>query len=733
MYSKKKTTLMHCDIRHSLPGRVRIYCRGLKYLKACQTAVEDDLKECAAIDKAQLSIITANILVHFDAKQSSAEDVLEQVNNVLATWSLHAFKEERSEQSAMTLQERRLQEEPLGVTMRRIGVTCSSLLFSWIRPKNVITSSFMGRFLNMSAVTALSLAIPILKSGIRSLTNNKRPNADTLSSAAIVASVVAGQSQSALTVILLADIAELLTAYTMDRTRKAIHQMLSVGEAFVWRIGEDSNEERVPLSTLKPGDLVIAHTGEKISVDGIVETGEAAVDQASITGEFMPVRKQKGETVFAGTVVKTGRIIARAQRVGDRTAVARIINMVEEASHRKAAVQTAADRFSAQFIPVNFALAIIVYFITGSINRALNMLIIDYSCGVRLSTATALSAAICTAARNGVLVKGSNYLESLSEADTVIFDKTGTLTEGRPVVNTVIRPDETISEREVICMAAAAEEANTHPMAVAIVDRTRRAGWTIPKHSNNETFTSRGVSTCINQKIVRVGSKRFMSENNINLSGVEEYAQRIARRGENVVYVSHENKLTGVLGIQDVLREDMKKSLNRMRNLGMDDIILLTGDVEQHAEIVAFRMAMDRYHAEVLPDEKAETVLRLQSKGTSVVMVGDGINDAPALAYADVGIAMGTTRTDIAMEAADLTVTGDDPLMIPSVVQLSQKTMRIVRQNFTTAIGVNTLGIMLASVGVLPVFWGAVLHNSCTVAVVLNSSRLLMHDMERRQ
>jgi manganese/zinc-transporting P-type ATPase C len=181
-----------------------------------------------------------------------------------------------------------------------------------------------------------------------------------------------------------------------------------------------------------------------------------------------------------------------------------------------------------------------------------------------------------------------------------------------------------------------------------------------------------------------------------------------------------------------VLRDDMKKSLNRMRHLGVDDVILLTGDVEQHAEIVASRMAMDRYHAEVLPDEKAETVLRLQSKGARVVMVGDGINDAPALAYADVGISMGATRTDIAMEAADITITGDDPLMIPSVVRLAQKTMHVVRQNFATAITVNTLGIMLASIGVLPVFWGAVLHNASTVAVVLNSSRLLMHDMEKR-
>jgi cation-transporting P-type ATPase C len=507
--------------------------------------------------------------------------------------------------------------------------------------------------------------------------------------------------------------------------------MLSVGEEFVWRIDERGHEQRVPLSDLRQGDHVISRTGEKISVDGLVLSGEAAVDQSSITGEYLPVRKVNKDEVFAGTVVKSGRLVVEAERVGDRTAIARIISLVEEAAHKKATIQSNADRFSAQLIPINFALAVLVYFITGKFSRALNMLIIDYSCGVRLSTATALSASICTAARNGVLVKGSNYLEALSEADTVVFDKTGTLTEGRPVVSSVICSAEDVVEKDLLCMAAAAEETSNHPMAVAIVERVRRAGWPVPHHSHNEIITARGVTTKIGRSVIRVGSRKFMQESKVNMAAVEEDAQRIARQGENVIYVARGRTLVGIIGVQDVLREDMKKSLNRLRNLGMDDIILLTGDVEQHAEIVAARMAMDRYHAEVMPDEKAENVLRIQSKGTSVVMVGDGINDAPALAYADVGIAMGSTRTDIAMEAADITITGDDPLMIPSVLQLSQKTMNIVRQNFGTAIGVNTLGIMLASVGVLPVFWGAVLHNSCTVAVVLNSSRLLIHDMEK--
>lgn len=730
MFWRRQEPLMHCEARHDLPGRLRIDCRGLYHLGDFATEIVAMVEEAPAVVSAHVSIITANVLVFYDPRNATSQDILEMVTSVLGTWSLTAYKAERTAESALTVQERRLQEEPISETITRIAVTTVSLLFSWFRPGKAPTT-FVGRFLNVPSLTSMSLALPILKSGLRSVVVSKRPNADTLSSSAIVASILAGQSVSALTIIWLADIAELLTAYTMERTRRAIREMLSVGEEAVWRLREDGTEEKVRLEALQPGDHIITHTGEKVSVDGIAEDGEAAVDQASITGEFMPVRKIVGDEVFAGTVVKSGRLVIRAERVGDKTAVARIVHLVEEASHRKAAIQTIADRVSAQFIPVNFALSAVVYFVTGKVSRALNMLIIDYSCGIRLSTATALSGAICNAARNGILIKGGNYLEMLSEADTVVLDKTGTMTEGRPTVTTVVPARSDISERNVLELAAAAEEASTHPMAVAVLNRVRRDRWQIPEHSDSEIHTARGVSAKVGRSIVRVGSLRFMEEIGVDLAPVEEHVHAIARKGENVIYVAKGRTLMGVLGIQDSLREDMKKALNRMRLMGMDDIILLTGDVEQHAEIVASRMAMDRYHAEVLPDDKAETVLRLQSKGTHVVMVGDGINDAPALAYADVGIAMGGARTDIAMEAADITLTGDDPLMIPAVMRLARKTMGIVRQNFVAAIGVNTLGIVLASVGVLPVFWGAVLHNSCTVAVVLNSSRLLFHDVER--
>lgn len=732
MFWRKRKPLLQCDILHDLPGRIRIGCRALRYLNEPAERIRELLEELVPVREARVSTITANVLLYYDADATTPSEMREMTEAAISSYSLAAYKAEREEQNRPTVNERRLQEEPISELATRVGVTTASLVFSWFRrgsaraPKRVI-----GRFTTMPALTSLSLAVPIFKSGWESLRTTWRPNADTLSATAILASLLGGRDISALTIIWLADIAELLTAYTMERTRRAIREMLSVGEEEVWRLRKDGTEERVPLEALRVDDRIMVHTGEKISVDGVVESGEAAVDQASITGEFMPMRKETGDEVFAGTVVKSGRIIIRAQKVGDETAVARIVHLVEEASHRKATIQTIADRFSAQFIPVNFALAIIVYGVTRNVSRALNMLIIDYSCGVRLSTATALSASICTSARNGILIKGGNYLELLSEADTLILDKTGTLTEGRPQVTSVKPIGDGVGPSEVVRLAAAAEETSMHPMAVAIVGQARRNGWQIPKHSKTEVFTARGVQTQVGRSTVRVGSRRFMEESGINLGPGDEAAHRLARKGENIVYVAKGRSLIGVLGIQDALRENMKKALNRLRYTGMDDIILLTGDVEQHAEIVATRMAMDRYEAEVLPDDKAETVLRLQSKGVHVVMVGDGINDAPALAYSDVGIAMGGTRTDIAMEAADITITGDDPLMIPATIRLAQKTMRTVRQNFATAVGVNTLGIVLASVGVLPVFWGAVLHNSCTVAVVLNSSRLLFHDVER--
>jgi cation-transporting P-type ATPase C len=702
----------------------------LRHLSNEADAFRARLVDVLAVRSAHISAVTENVLVEFEPGKASPRDVLIAAQSAMNEYSLAVFKAERTLAAQPTVQERRLQEESIGEILTRVLASAVTLGFSALSTR-AAPVTFAGRFMTVPALTALSLAWPILRSGWSSLIHNHRPNADTLSSTAIVASLVSGRDRAALTIIGLADLAELLTAYTMDRTRRAIRDMLAVGEAYVWRLETDGREVQVPVEQVRVADRIVVKTGEKISVDGIVEDGEAAVDQASITGEFMPMQKQVGDPVFAGTVVKAGHLTIAATKVGDDTAVARIVHLVEEAAHRKATIQAFADRFSAHFIPVNFGLSGLVYAITRRPDRALNMLIIDYSCGVRLSTATALSAAIATAARNGVLIKGSNYLEMLAEADTIVLDKTGTVTEGRPQVISVIPLMPGIGEREMIEFAAAAEETSTHPMAIAFVEKARRKAWPIPKHGPTHVSTGRGVQTTVAGVPVHVGNAPFMHEQTIDLSRAEDAARDLMRRGEQVIYLARDHVLVGLMGIQDTLREDMRKSLNRLRMLGMDDIVLLTGDVEQHAELVATKMAMDRYQAQVLPEGKSDVVLGLQQKGRRVVMVGDGINDAAALACADVGIAMGGMRTDIAMEAADITITSDDPLMIPAAIRLSQKTMGIVKQNFATAIGVNTAALVLASLGRMPVVWGAAIHNATTVLVVLNSLRLLLHDMER--
>jgi cation-transporting P-type ATPase C len=692
--------------------------------------IDDRLNSDFAVVSARMSPLTESVLIHFDGGKSNAREILELTETVIASYSTVAFQLDRETQNAQTVQERRIQEEPLSEMLVRISINSLTLLYAFIK-KPAPPVTLIQKFTNINALTAISLSKPIFTSGVNSLRINRRPNADTLSAAAILASLLSGKSGSSLTIILLADIAELMTAYTMEKTRSAIVGMLSLEEQYAWKIDKRGKETRVPLEEVAPGDLIAVHTGSKVPVDGSVHKGEASIDEASLTGEFMPAVKAKGDVVYAGSTVKSGNLAIKAERVGDDRAISRIVHMVEEAQSRKAPIQAYADRFSAQFIPVNFALALIVYFITRSPTRALNMLIIDYSCGVRLSTATAFAAAVCRSAAQGVLVKGGNFIEILSEADTLILDKTGTITEGRPKVVSVYSADRKIDTREIIEMAAACEETTNHPIALAIIHKVREMGWQIPNHSPVKVHLGKGVEATVNRRKIRVGNASYLKAEGIALKMPDQTIEGMLQRGENVIYVARGKNLLGVIGIQDSLREDMKKTLNRLRRHGYDEIVLLTGDIEAHANVMAGKMSVDSYKAEVLPEDKAEKVLKMQAKGNKVVMVGDGVNDAPALAYADVGISLGRGSTEISIETADIAINNDNPLLLPGIIGLSQKTMQIVRQNFAAAIGVNTIGLMLASMGVLPVFWAAVLHNATTIAVVSNSARILITDIAK--
>ena len=531
--------------------------------------------------------------------------------------------------------------------------------------------------------------------------------------------------------MILERIAELLTVYTIKKTRGVIKDMLSVGESYVWKQIDNGVVKKVSIDEIVKGDSVLVQTGEKISVDGVIERGSAVIDQSSITGEYMPVTKKTGEEVFAGTIIKSGSITVKAEKVGDERTVSRIIKLVEDASFNKADIQSYADTFSAQLIPLNFLLAGIVYFSTRNVQKALSMLVIDYSCGIRLSTATAFSAAINTAAKNGILIKGSNYLEELSKSDTVIFDKTGTITEGKPKIQTLQVLEKNMKEDEFLAFAAAAEETSSHPLAVAILNEVKNRGIKIPEHKDTEVKISRGIETFVNDDVIRVGSKKYMKENDIYTDNASDVIKGILNRGEILICVAKNTNLIGVIGVSDPPRENIKKAMNRLRYHGIDDIVLLTGDLRQQAETIASRMSMDRYESELLPEDKAKDILKFQSIGSKVIMIGDGINDAPALSYADVGIALGSSKTDVAMEAADVTITSDDPLLIPGVVGLAKKTIKIIKENFTMAIGINSFALVLGATGMIPAIYSSILHNSITILVVGNSLRLLKYNVNK--
>ena len=732
----KNDNLLACEIVHRLRGRIRIKSKAFKYIgNSLKSEIEKQLLQVRYIENVEISLITGTILIYFEDVSLSDQNLISLIQNTLNSHIFEICKNEKIEKSSKYVIERKLQEESPKEIMKKILTTAGLLGYNlFFKSKNTAALTGIRRFLNYNTLSTLALAMPVLKNGINSLVKNKRPNADTLSSSAIISSILLGKESAALTIMFLEEVSELLTVYTMEKTRGAIKDMLSVGENYVWKEISEDNVKRVPIEEIQKDDIIVVQTGEKISVDGKIIRGEALIDQSSITGEYMPIKKSIGEDVYAGTIVKNGNISIIAEKVGDDRTVSRIIKLVEDANSNKADIQNYADTFSAQLIPLNFILAGIVYASTRNITKAMSMLVIDYSCGIRLSTAVAFSAAINTAAKNGILVKGSNFIEELSKAETVIFDKTGTITEGKPKVQSIEVFDNSISENEMIGLAGAAEEQSSHPLATAIMSEIKDRGIEIPKHNKIKTVVSRGVETKVGKgkeaKTIRVGSKKYMLENNIDLTLATEAERGIISRSEIGLYVSQDEKIIGLIGVSDPPRENIKKAINRLRNYGVDDIVLLTGDLRQQAETIASRMSIDRYESELLPEDKAKNILKFQSKGSNVIMIGDGVNDAPALSYANVGVALGSTRTDVAMEAADITITQDNPLLVPGVIGLSKNTVKTIKENFAMVIGLNTFALVLGATGILAPIYASVLHNSTTILVVLNSLKLLKYDIK---
>ena len=573
----------------------------------------------------------------------------------------------------------------------------------------------------------------LLHSGIKEAFAQKRPNAETLTVTAIAASIAAGKPESSLSLLAISHFAEGLTTLAAKRARKNISDLVSLDTQEVWLPDADGFERKVSVDSISPGMTVCIHNGEKICVDGEIIHGSAAVDQAAITGESAPVSKQVGDKVFAGTNIRLGDIKVRVEKVGDDTSLARIVHMVEDAHSRRAPIQNYANRMAASLVPVSFIAAAVVYLATRDLQRVLNMLFIDFSCGLKLSTATAMSAAISRLASDGILVKGGSFIEQAASVNTVVLDKTGTITKGRPEVNHIAVTSK-YDEKTVLALAAAVEAYSSHPMAIAVLEAAKERNLVSPRNLETRNVIARGIEADIESYgsfpggEVIVGSRRFMDEKDIN--GVAEFEEKRSSAASSFIYVAANGELIGVIESSDPIRPDFKRAINRLRYSGVDEIVMLTGDNKTTASKIAKSLGLDRYEAEVMPEDKAGFVTDAQRR-SSVLMVGDGVNDAPALAYADVGVAMGSGCTDTAMETADVTINSEDPLKLPEFISLGKRTMRIVQQNFAATVAINTAAMTMGALGFINPLFSSIIHNASTLGVVLNSTRLLRKQKSR--
>lgn len=595
--------------------------------------------------------------------------------------------------------------------------------------KKVSPGAFVS-FKLLRSIMILYIARNFIKNGVTGLVRDNRPNADTLTATAVIASVLAGKPESSLSLLALSNGAEMLTSYAAEKARSNISGLLDLNQPYVWLV-DNGVERKVPVQELKVGDIISAHTGEKICIDGRVVEGTAAVNQASITGESAPAMKRKSMSVYAGSVVEAGEIQILVEKVGKDTSLAHIVHLVEEAQTRRAPVQNFADTMANLLVPISFLGAAIVYGATRDWQRVLNLLFIDFSCGLKLSTATAISASIGAAAKKGILVKGGNYIEALAETDTVVLDKTGTITVGVPQVAKIYTANG-VEEKEMLLLAASAEQHSVHPLAVAIHKYVKEHEWTVPQHKTSKTVVARGMTAVVpafedyEGGDVLVGSAKFMTESGV--TGMEQFVLEDLTMG--YIYVACNGRLMGVIGIKDPIRPLMKKTLNQMRRYGVDEIVMLTGDSKAVAAKVAQEMDIDSYHAEVLPEDKANYVMKLKKRGT-VMMVGDGINDAPALAFAHVGVTLGSRQTDLAAESSAVTIRSEDPSRLIEAQQLGRRTMNLIHQNFMATITVNSAAMLLGALGVITPLWAAVIHNTATLAVVLNSARILAPEKKK--
>lgn len=585
--------------------------------------------------------------------------------------------------------------------------------FVFLRPFMPVAANAANAFLG---------AVPIIREGVSELFRG-RLNVAVLDAAALVVSLLRRDFKTAGLLVLLLGMGEMLENYARKKSMASLAEQLSVKCDVVW-IREGDALRQKPLAEATPDDVIVVRSGSVIPVDGVVLDGEAAVNQTAMTGEPLAVHRTSGGAVFAGTVVESGEIAIRPTGIGDGTRLSQIISFVEESEKAKAGIESKALKFADAIVPFNFALAALVWIFTRDLTRTASVLLVDYSCALRLATPLAILSSMMEGTARGVVVKGGRYLEALAEVDTVVFDKTGTLTNATPRLSDVVSLREDLSEDELLRLSACLEEHFPHPVSRAIVHAAEEKG--LAHHDERHDaevkyVVAHGICSKVDGETVLLGSRHFIEDDEgVSCAPALAHVERLAAQGKTILYVALSGRLIGVLGIEDPIREEAAGVIEALHARGKK-VVMLTGDDERTAAAVAKRLGIDAWRAQVLPSDKADEVLRLKDAGAKVLMIGDGINDSPALSAADVGVTM-RDGTDIAQEVADV-------IMAPSLeyllvaLDLGEATMRRIRQNVALSVGLNSAFLAGGLTGLLMPAVSALLHNATTIGVCLNAMR----------
>ncbi len=567
--------------------------------------------------------------------------------------------------------------------------------------------------------------------GLKALSECKL-NVDVLDAASVAACLVQKNHKTAGSIMFLLSVSSLLESYTKERTRAALADSLAVKIDKVWLIN-DETEILIPISDLEVGNCIRVRTGSMIPVDGEIIDGEAYVNESSMTGEPLAVMKSSGDTVFAGTVVEEGTVIIRVRELSSNTKISKIIDLIENSEQLKAGVQSRAEHLADSIVPFSFLGFGLILLLTRNVTKAISLLMVDYSCAIKLSTPIAVISAIREAADHHITVKGGKYLEEFAHADTVVFDKTGTLTKAEPVLEKVI-PFDTYTTDEVLRIAACLEEHFPHSVAKAIVKGAADKGLVHEEeHADVQYIVAHGIATEFHGKRAVIGSRHFVSDDeNVKIT-VEQQAEIDEKSGAcSVIYLAIGGKLAGVLCISDPPRAEAKTAIDLLKKAGIQHVIMLTGDSQKAAVITAERLGITEYHAQVLPEDKHRMVEEIKLQGHRTIMVGDGINDAPALAVANVSVAM-SDASDIAREVADITLRGSNLTELAVFRELSKKLMNRINYNYRFIVGFNSALLLSGLFGILTPSISALLHNASTMAICAKSMLPLLDEDEEKK